>query len=545
MSNDDALENVARFERRRLERRVPGLGDCVFRAPAAAEEIRLAAYYVSEADARAFANKLVAAALESPDVDAERVDGLSERARAIARVAVTDVLGCKGEYKRSAGSGLGGDERLLRVMKDRHQRQLDQLQRVATAVTGNVVRMVERARDAVVKSGTLDNLERYQRRMAWLSESHTRMLRPAYFDQLERLRKQRERSFRPPVIDQLERLSRQTEQVFRAPAVEQLVKQQNALSSFAKGYVRFGDNLARQFAGVIRPSYFGALERMSQQISETLRPRPLGSLMGLTKRMQEIVRPPHLEHLAAFNRRFDAIMRPFAETLREQFETSIEAYAAWVERNWPEVYADPDNPPPVMFILATLPMAIGLPLLRAVRTDDEPLLARLEAAIGDSRLIDELQAAVQGSSELDAVAKRNLVQALAWLREQQYIDTAPPLYHGLERAFKNVARRRGIIDGRNCFLVPARRKKARGVDDLFEHLDLDKRYLRYLRSWVFGDWGNLVRHGDLPDPHHRRWVLRGLVALVGWFEYCAADGDPMDALVERLQLEPGDKGETA
>ena len=106
-------------------------------------------------------------------------------------------------------------------------------------------------------------------------------------------------------------------------------------------------------------------------------------------------------------------------------------------------------------------------------------------------------------------------------------------------------RRRAIIDDRNYFLVPARRKKARGVDDLFEHLDLDKRYLRYLRSWVFGDWGNLVRHGDLADAQHRRWVLRGLVALVGWFEYCAADVGPMDALVKRLQLEPGEEGGTA
>ena len=55
---------------------------------------------------------------------------------------------------------------------------------------------------------------------------------------------------------------------------------------------------------------------------------------------------------------------------------AVEAYAAWLERNWAEVYADPDHPPPAMFLIASLPMAVGLPLLRAVKTDDEPLLAR-------------------------------------------------------------------------------------------------------------------------------------------------------------------------
>jgi hypothetical protein len=392
---------------------------------------------------------------------------------------------------------------------------------------------------------TLDYLEQYQRQMARLSESYTHMFRPVYFNQLERLSKQTKFSFRSPIIDQLERVSRQTEQLFRSPVLEQLARQQSALDSFAKNYAHFGNNLARHFAGVIRPSYFGAVERINQQINQTLRPRYLDSLTQLTERVHEVVRPSYLEHLGAFSQRLGEIMRPF-QTLREQLAVSIETYVAWVDRNWAQIHADPDNPPPVMFLLAALPVSIGLPLLRAtLKKDEEPLLARLEAAIGDSGLTDDLQAAMQVSSELDDVAKRNLIQALAWLRRQQYIDAAPPLYQGLERAFKNVARERGVIDGQNSFLVPARRKKARGVDDLFEHLDLDKRYLRYLRSWVFGQWGNLVRHGDLPDLEHRRWVLRALVALVGWFEYCADDTDPMDALVEQLQLESADKGETA
>jgi hypothetical protein len=40
------------------------------------------------------------------------------------------------------------------------------------------------------------------------------------------------------------------------------------------------------------------------------------------------------------------------------------------------------------------------------------------------------------------------------------------------------------------------------------------------------------------EPAHRRWVLRAVAALVGWFEYCAGDATPMDELVVRLELPP-------
>jgi hypothetical protein len=182
-------------------------------------------------------------------------------------------------------------------------------------------------------------------------------------------------------------------------------------------------------------------------------------------------------------------------------------------------------------------MAIGLPLLRALETEEEPLIELLEATIDGTPLIDTVQAAVQQNVVLDATARRYLVTALEHLRRRQYVDAEPPLYQGLERGFKLVARQRGIVDGQNRFLVEARTAKARSVDDLFEHLNLSTRYLRFLRSWVFGPWGHLARHGDLPESEHRRWVLRAFVALLGWLDYCGADERPMEALVARLELE--------
>jgi hypothetical protein len=521
---DNEKENVIRFESRRIERGVPGLGAAVFRVPGADAEMRLAHFYDDEApDHHVFVSELIAVALESPEVDVARVEGLSERARAIARVAVAEVTGCTRDYRRHVGSGMEGDERLFHAMRARHDRQLEQLRLAAAAMNENVVRMVERARKAVIQSGAVEYLERNQRQFEQLAETHTRAMRPAYLGQLERLNRQMEGLLRPPVL-------------------EGLARQQNALNSFATGYTRMAENLARQLEQVVRPRYFGAIEQMSRQISDVARPRYLDSMTRLIEQMQEVIRPRYFDQFASLGRQLQELSRaPLVESLRERLAAGLETYAAWVERNWAQIYADPDHPPPVMFLLAALPMAVGLPLLRALQKDDEPLLVRLEAALE----VDALQAAVHASPELDQVGKRHLVQGLEWLRTGQYVDAAPPLYHGLERAFKAVARRRGIIDGQNKFLVPARRRKARSVDDLFEHLDLDKRYLRYVRSWVFGEWGNLARHGDLPEPEHRRWTLRAVVALIGWFEYCGADDAPMNALVQRLEIAASSQEHTA
>jgi hypothetical protein len=521
---EDASGKVIRLEARRVKRRVPGIGTAVFRVPSLDDEVRLAQFYDAEApDHRAFVNETVAATLESPVVDADAVDLWTERARAIARVAVAEAAGCTRDYRRLAGSDLSGDERLYRTMRARHERQLEHLQRTMAAVSENVVGLVERTHRAVRQSGVLGSIEHNQRQVQRIAQAYTHAFRPAH-------------------IEQIQRMNRQFEQIVRPSLVGQFVRQIGAMDSFARGYARMAENFARRFDAVLRPSYFGALERMSRQINETLHPRYFESVPRFIEQMQQAVRPSYLDQIGAIGRRFQELTRvPFIETLREL----LESYAAWLERNWPQVYANPDHPPPVMFVLASLPMAIGLPLLRALETDDEPLIALLEAAIDGTPLIDAVQTAVQQNAQLDTIARRHLVTALEHLRSRQYVDAEPPLYQGLERAFKLVARQRGIVDAENRFLVEARTSKARSVDDLFEHLAIDKRYLRFLRSWVFGPFGHSARHGDLPESEHRRWVLRAFVALLGWLEYCGADDRPMGALVVRLELEARNGQQTA
>jgi len=79
------------------------------------------------------------------------------------------------------------------------------------------------------------------------------------------------------------------------------------------------------------------------------------------------------------------------------------------------------------------------------------------------------------------------------------------------------------------------------VEEFLDRLIDDPRYLRFLRSWVFGPLGDAARHGGLrQEEDYRRWVLRAFVAVVGWLEYCAADGKPMRALKAQLELDCGD-----
>jgi hypothetical protein len=120
MSQPDgnAEKRVVRLEMRRVERRIPSVGMAVFRSPVGRCEGLIARFYAAQTpDHRAFVNEMVAATLEAPAVDPADVDTWTERARAIARVAIADAAGCASDYRRLAGSGLSGDERLYRAMR--------------------------------------------------------------------------------------------------------------------------------------------------------------------------------------------------------------------------------------------------------------------------------------------------------------------------------------------------------------------------------------------------------------------------------------------
>jgi hypothetical protein len=242
---ENVTRRVIRLEIRRVERRVPGIGTGTFRALSAGDEMRLAQFYDAESpDHRAFVNEVVAATLESPEVDAGDVDAWKERARAIARVAVAEAANCMRDYRRLAGSGLSGDERLYRAMRTRHERQLGHLQHTMAAVSENVVRLVDRTHK-VLSRARLSPSSAISSRCSASPQAYTRAFRPAY----------------------IERMSRQFEQIIRSSLGGQFARHIGAVDSFARGYARMAENFSRRLNAIVQPSYFGALERISRQIT--------------------------------------------------------------------------------------------------------------------------------------------------------------------------------------------------------------------------------------------------------------------------------------
>jgi hypothetical protein len=539
-------EKVVPLTRREVERRVPSLGTCVFTAPSVAVDTQLAHYYsADEPDVRAFVNELVAAVVKTPELDAAEVDSLSESARAIMRVATAEAAGCGRAYHRLAGSGLGGEERLYRAMRERHEENIARVRDAVGAMHDNVVRMVERTQRTLRQAGALDFVERNRR-------------------QIENMNRLVEQTIRPPVFDHIERMNRLVEQTIRPSVIEQLSRPDSALNIFARGYASMAERLSRQLQSVLQPEYFGGLERIQRQINEAIRPAHLDALTRATDQIRKTVRPQYLDALARIS---DQIVRavspahvdqmaalgdrlrqltttPLFDSVRGTLLGLLEAYATLLERRYPKVFANPDKPPPFLFLVASLPLWIAVPLLDAlVEGDDEPLLQRLEEAIDGTAVVDVVQAALQQTPSLDEYSKRHLVHALDDIRDGRYVDAAPPLYQGLERAFRETARRQGVIDPVSESLVGGDRRGRARVEEFLGHLIDDARYLRFLRSWVFGREGDAARHGGLRgDEAYRRWVLRGFVAVVGWLEYCAEDEEPMRALKAQLELGRGEPG---
>jgi hypothetical protein len=522
---------------KRVERRLPHIGVVSFRELTLAEERLLPSAADDQTDPRTFANTLIALAIEKPRVSANDVDGWSERTRAIARVAAAEVLGCLAEYRRLSGSGESGDERLLAAIRERNRKLFGVLANVNMTSVSDALRQLDRLRP-LIRPSIFEQMERQQRQAE-------RLLRPyqsSVFEQIQRQQKQIERltNLQNPLADltkQVERLRRAsmfgTElhdrlDVWRRSGLHNLL--QSSALEMSRTYLKTFDVVSRQLNNVARPSYFDALRRVSQ-------PQLGPTFTAFSKVAAQIqTGPTYFGQIARMLERFRAPTWLF--TLRSQIAGSLETYEAWLEREWERRKAE-KSLPPVMFFLASLPGIVAIPLLKAFKTDDELLLGPLEAELASSNLVESLQASVQANAMLDSVAKQHLVRGLGWVGRGQYVDAAPPLYKGLERAFRLFARKQEVIDERNCFLVKSKnsRRRARGVEDYLPYIGLDRLFVRFLHAWVFGEEGNLARHGDLTEDAHRRWVLRAVIAVIGWLEQAGGEEGAIEKLVARLELE--------
>jgi hypothetical protein len=214
---------------------------------------------------------------------------------------------------------------------------------------------------------------------------------------------------------------------------------------------------------------------------------------------------------------------------------TYEAVVDYADRHWADLETkNPDHPPPVLFVVAGLSMVAGRPLYLAVkaRADDTVLLDAVEAVVTDAAFVADVQAAVRQAPHLSEVAKRHFITAFNWVGERKYVDAYPPFYNALESALIATARADGVIDSDRRLTRTG--KRITKVDDLLGDLVEDRRYLRYLRSWIFGERGNPFRHGEADDATEcRRQALRLAVATIGWLELFGEWTEP--AFAERLE----------
>ena len=268
---------------------------------------------------------------------------------------------------------------------------------------------------------------------------------------------------------------------------------------------------------------------------------------------EKIANSPALKSLANFQRRLAGsatlkslghLQHGLSSAVRfvsERYADSFEAALRYYDTHWGELETEhPDRPQPVLFVIGSLGMALGMPLYEAAKlqSDDSELLNVLEPVVTDRGFIEEVQAAAQVAPHLSPIQRRHFTTALSWLGQRQYVDAYPPFYQGLEAAFYRVARDQGVIDDKNHFL--AKKGKASKVEDLFAEIISDPRFRRFLRVWVFGERGNPFRHGDIDDPEEcRRQALRLAVALIGWLELYG--GWQTCDFEHRLQLEASER----
>jgi hypothetical protein len=85
--------------------------------------------------------------------------------------------------------------------------------------------------------------------------------------------------------------------------------------------------------------------------------------------------------------------------LRRGFVRGYEDALELIDRHWATKVGNPDYPHPVLFVVASFPMAVGLPLYEAAKAgeDDTVLLATLEPVITDSDFLSDVRAAVQAA----------------------------------------------------------------------------------------------------------------------------------------------------
>ena len=367
----------------------------------------------------------------------------------------------------------------------------------------------------IVDSPAIKALQEQQRRIASLVDS------PA----IKALQEQQRRIASlvdSPAIKALQDQQRRIASLVDSPAIKALQDQQRRMASIVDSpAIKAIQEQQRHIASIVDSPAIKAIQEQQRHIASIVDSPAIKAIQEQQRHIASIVDSPAIKAIHDQQRRMASIVgSPVLDAFRGGLVRVYERSIGWLDHHWADVETEnADHPHPVLFLIASFSMAVGLPIYESakMRDDDTALLATLEPVLTDAEFVDSAKAAIRSAPFVSNIAKEHLETGFDWLVRKELVKAYPPFYNGLESALYSVARAEGIIDASNRFTNA--KGKAKKVEDLFGALIEDPRYRRYLRSWVFGDHGNPFRHGDVSDVDAcNRQSLRLAAAVIGWLE---------------------------
>jgi len=382
------------------------------------------------------------------------------------------------------------------------RRRVDPMEQIAGFGGSSVLRAIDalhkqqRHIASIVDSPAVKALQDHQRRMASLVDS--------------------------PAVKAMQDQQRHIASIVDSPAVKALQDHQRHIASIVDSpAMQVIQEQQRWMASLVDSPAMKALQDQQRRIASIADSAALKALQDHQRHIASIVDSPAMKAIQQQQQRMASIVgSPVLDAFRGGLVRVYERSIGWLDHHWADLETEnADHPHPVLFLVASFSMAVGLPIYESakMRDDDTALLATLEPVLTDAEFVDSAKAAIRSAPFVSDIAKEHLETGFDWLVRKELVKAYPPFYNGLESALYSVARAEGIIDASNRFTNA--KGKAKKVEDLFGALIEDPRYRRYLRSWVFGDHGNPFRHGDVSDVDAcNRQSLRLAAAVIGWLE---------------------------
>jgi hypothetical protein len=203
----------------------------------------------------------------------------------------------------------------------------------------------------------------------------------------------------------------------------------------------------------------------------------------------------------------DEVMRFYHET--HEFMEEWEADALWL-------------------LFQHMHIGSARPLLGLTKAEVEAIvLDALEMICLDGRFVPALRQAVSEAPYMTSIQREHLDHMLEHAEAGEYVRASPPLYPGLEGAYREAAYATEVI------VRPASEKRPLALVKVVKLMPVSEPLKVLIRRGVFSGTGHAIRHGN-SEGSERRQVLLGVIALAAWLERFSTEAPALELLAECL-----------